>query len=291
VVGSSRADLLLTRGRYVTEQPHHGFRDQETPKIDPTVPHSARVYDYLLGGSTNFEADRKAAVAAGAAVGGIEVAQASVRSNRVFLGQVVRWLAGPAGIRQFLDIGTGIPNDDNVHAVALAVAPDARVVYVDNDPIVLAHAHKLLSAAPAATAYIHGDLLQPETVLARAGELLDLDQPVAVVLNAVLHHIPESDDPYSVVARLMDGVASGSYLAMSHLTDDLQTEEMRALSQSVPSDARYMFAARSRADFTRFFEGLELVEPGIVPIDQWRPDEWDITPEGRYHFGAVGRKP
>jgi trans-aconitate methyltransferase len=275
----------------VTEQPHHGFRDQETPKIDPTVPHSARVYDYLLGGSTNFEADRKAAVAAGAAVGGIEVAQASVRSNRVFLGQVVRWLAGPAGIRQFLDIGTGIPNDDNVHAVALAVAPDARVVYVDNDPIVLAHAHKLLSAAPAATAYIHGDLLQPETVLARAGELLDLDQPVAVVLNAVLHHIPESDDPYSVVARLMDGVASGSYLAMSHLTDDLQTEEMRALSQSVPSDARYMFAARSRADFTRFFEGLELVEPGIVPIDQWRPDEWDITPEGRYHFGAVGRKP
>jgi len=275
----------------VTEPSPKGFRDPETPKIDPTVPHSARVYDYLLGGQTNFEADRKAAVAAGAAVGGIEVAQASVRSNRVFLGQVVRWLAGPAGMRQFLDIGTGIPNDDNVHAVALAVAPDARVVYVDNDPIVLAHAHALLNTAPDATAYIHGDLLQPETVLAQAAELLDLDRPVAVVLNAVLHHVPERDDPYSVVARLMDGVASGSYLAMSHLTDDLQTEEMRALSQSVPSEARYMFAVRSRADFARFFEGLELVDPGIVPIDQWRPDEWDITPEGRYHFGAVGRKP
>jgi len=275
----------------VTEPSPKGFRDPETPKIDPTVPHSARVYDYLLGGQTNFEADRKAAFAAGAAVGGIEVAQASVRSNRVFLGQVVRWLAGPAGMRQFLDIGTGIPNDDNVHAVALAVAPDARVVYVDNDPIVLAHAHELLNTAPDATAYIHGDLLQPETVLAQAAELLDLDQPVAVVLNAVLHHVPERDDPYSVVARLMDGVASGSYLAMSHLTDDLQTEEMRALSQSVPSEARYMFAVRSRADFARFFEGLELVDPGIVPIDQWRPDEWDITPEGRYHFGAVGRKP
>jgi hypothetical protein len=274
----------------VTEPSPKGFRDPETPKIDPTVPHSARVYDYLLGGQTNFEADRKAAVAAGAAVGGIEVAQASVRSNRVFLGQVVRWLAGPAGMRQFLDIGTGIPNDDNVHAVALAVAPDARVVYVDNDPIVLAHAHQLLNAAPDATAYIHGDLLQPETVLARAAERLDLDQPVAVVLNAVLHHVPERDDPYSVVARLMDGVASGSYLAMSHLTDDLQTEAMRALSQSVPSEARYMFAVRSRADFARFFEGLELVDPGIVPIDQWRPDEWEITPEGRYHFGAVGRK-
>ena len=275
----------------MTEPSPKGFRDPETPKIDPTVPHSARVYDYLLGGQTNFEADRKAAVAAGAAVGGIEVAQASVRSNRVFLGQVVRWLAGPAGMRQFLDIGTGIPNHDNVHAVALAVAPDARVVYVDNDPIVLAHAHALLNTAPDATAYIHGDLLQPETVLAQAAELLDLDQPVAVVLNAVLHHVPERDDPYSVVARLMDGVASGSYLAMSHLTDDLQTEEMRALSQSVPSEARYMFAVRSRADFARFFEGLELVDPGIVPIDQWRPDEWDITPEGRYHFGAVGRKP
>ena len=275
----------------MTEPSPKGFRDPETPKIDPTVPHSARVYDYLLGGQTNFEADRKAAFAAGAAVGGIEVAQASVRSNRVFLGQVVRWLAGPAGMRQFLDIGTGIPNDDNVHAVALAVAPDARVVYVDNDPIVLAHAHALLNTAPDATAYIHGDLLQPETVLAQAAELLDLDRPVAVVLNAVLHHVPERDDPYSVVARLMDGVASGSYLAMSHLTDDLQTEEMRALSQSVPSEARYMFAVRSRADFARFFEGLELVDPGIVPIDQWRPDEWDITPEGRYHFGAVGRKP
>ncbi|HZM38542.1 MAG TPA: SAM-dependent methyltransferase [Acidimicrobiales bacterium] len=275
----------------MTEPSPKGFRDPETPKIDPTVPHSARVYDYLLGGQTNFEADRKAAFAAGAAVGGIEVAQASVRSNRVFLGQVVRWLAGPAGMRQFLDIGTGIPNDDNVHAVALAVAPDARVVYVDNDPIVLAHAHELLNTAPDATAYIHGDLLQPETVLAQAAELLDLDRPVAVVLNAVLHHVPERDDPYSVVARLMDGVASGSYLAMSHLTDDLQTEEMRALSQSVPSEARYMFAVRSRADFARFFEGLELVDPGIVPIDQWRPDEWDITPEGRYHFGAVGRKP
>ena len=152
-----------------------------------------------------------------------------------------------------------------------ACGPPDPAVYVDNDPIVLAHAHELLDAKPDATAYIHGDLFQPETILAKAGALLDLDQPVAVVLNAVLHHIPERDDPYAVVARLMDGVASGSYLAMSHLTDDLQSEEMRALSQSVPRDARYTFAVRSRADFARFFEGLSLVEPGIVPIDQWRP--------------------
>jgi SAM-dependent methyltransferase len=290
-VGSTFADTFPPRGHHVTEHTPNGHRDPETPKIDPNVPHSARVYDYLLGGVTNFEADRQAAAAAGAAVGGIEVAQASVRSNRVFLGQVVRYLAGPAGIRQFLDIGTGIPNADNVHAVALEVAPDSRVVYVDNDPIVLAHAHELLKVAPGATAYIHGDLLQPEVILARAAELLDLDRPVAVVLNAVLHHIPDEDNPHRVVARLMDGVVSGSYLAMSHLTDDLQTEEMRALSQSVPSQARYVFAARSRADFSRFFDGLELVEPGVVPIDQWRPDEWPFTPEGRYHFGAVARKP
>jgi trans-aconitate methyltransferase len=263
-------------------------QDPSPAGIDVTIPQSARVYDYWLGGRDNYPPDRELGEALAQAIPTIRT---MVRAQRALLSRIVRYLAGEAGVTQFFDVGTGIPTFGNVHEVAQAVVPESRVLYVDNDPIVLAHAHKLLSAAPAATAYIHGDLLQPETVLARAGELLDLDQPVAVVLNAVLHHIPESDDPYSVVARLMDGVASGSYLAMSHLTDDLQTEEMRALSQSVPSDARYMFAARSRADFTRFFEGLELVEPGIVPIDQWRPDEWDITPEGRYHFGAVGRKP
>jgi hypothetical protein len=273
----------------VPEQPP-GDEDPGPPGIDPTVPHSARVYDYLLGGVTNFEVDRQAAAAAGAAVGGIDVARASVRSNRMFLAQVVRYLAGPARMRQFLDIGTGIPNGDNVHTVARAVAPDARVVYVDNDPIVLAYAHELLTVAPDATAYIHGDLLQPEDILDRSAELLDLDEPVAVVLNAVLHHIPGGADPHGVVARLMDGVAPGSYLAMSHLTEDLRTDEIRALSASVPSSARYRFSARSRDEFSRFFDGLDLVDPGVVPIDQWRPDEWPAPAEGRFHFGAVARK-
>ena len=276
----------------MNDQSPSGDRAADTPEIDPTAAHTARVYDYLLGGVTNFEADRQAAAAAGAAVGGIEVAMASVRSNRVFLGQAIRYLAAEAGIRQFLDIGTGIPNADNVHAVALDVAPESRIVYVDNDPIVLAHAHKLLDARPgSAVNYVHADLHDPDLVLARAAETLDMAQPGAVVLNAVLHHVPHSDHPHAIVARLMEGVVSGSYLAMSHLTDDLQTEEMKALAASVPASARYVFAARSRDEFARFFDGLELVEPGVVPIDQWRPDQWPITPEGRHHFGAVARKP
>jgi hypothetical protein len=260
--------------------------------IDPEVAHSARVFDFLLGGVTNFEADRQAAAAGAASVGGIEVARASVRSTRVFLGQVIRYLAGEAGVRQFLDIGTGIPNADNVHAVALGVAPDARIVYVDNDPIVLAHAHELLADhADGQTAYLHCDVRQPDALLAQAGETLDLDRPVAVILNEVLHHLPDGEDPYRIVATLMAGVAPGSYLAISHLTDDMQTEEMTGLARSVPPSATYVFAARSRIELGRFFDGLDIVEPGIVPIDRWRPGEWAVPGEGRYHYGAVGRKP
>jgi hypothetical protein len=176
--------------------------------------------------------------------------------------------------------------------VALSVAPDARIVCVDNDPIVLAHAHELLGdRTDGNTAYLHSDLLEPDAILERAGETLDLDAPVAVVLSAVLHHLPDSVGPHAIVATLMDGVASGSYLAISHLTDDMQTDEMAAMTRSVPSSARHVFAARSRAEFSRFFDGLDLVEPGIVPIDQWRPGEWPIPAEGRYHYGGVGRKP
>ncbi len=277
----------------MTDQSRRSERAPESTTIDPEVAHAARVFDYLLGGVTNFEADRQAAAAAAASVGGIDVARTSVRSTRVFLGQVIGYLAGEAGIRQFLDMGTGIPNADNVHAIALAVAPDARVVCVDNDPIVLAHAHELLpdDGTDGNTAYLHCDLRDPEAVLEQAGATLDFDQPVAVVFSAVLHHMPDSDEPHAVVATLMDRVCSGSYLAMSHLTDDMQTDEMRGLAQSVPSTARYVFAARSRAEFGRFFDGLDLVEPGIVPIDQWRPGEWPGPAEGRYHYGGVGRKP
>lgn len=262
------------------------------PLIDPTVAHTARVYNYLLGGTTNFEPDREAAKLAAKAVGGFEVATTSVRSNRVFLAQAVRYLAGEAGVRQFLDIGTGIPSADNAHEVALEARPDARVVYVDNDPIVLAHAHQLLpNEAPGSTAFVLGDLFRTDDLLAKAGKTLDLSEPVAVLLIAVLHHYDEASGCYDVVSHIMDAMPAGSYLAMTHLTDDMQTDEMRALAASVPQSARYRFTSRTRDEFARFFEGLELVEPGLVPIDQWRPDQWTMTPEGRYHYGAVGRKP
>lgn len=261
-------------------------------KIDTTVAHEARVYDYLLGGSNNFEVDREAAARAGAAVGGIDVARASVRSNRAFLVQVVRYLAGEVGVTQYLDLGTGIPNEDNVHRVAQQAAPEARIVYVDHDPIVLAHAHQLLQGtAPGVTEFIQGDIHDPDAIVERASAILDFGRPVAVILNAVLHHFPDSDDPYGIVARLVDAVPSGSYLAVSHLTNDMQSEEMAALARSVPAQARYLFAARTHAEVSRLFEGLELVEPGVVPIDRWRPDEPGAPTEGRFHYGGVGRKP
>lgn len=261
-------------------------------KIDTTVAHEARVYDYLLGGSNNFEVDREAAGRAGAAVGGIDVARASVRSNRAFLIQVVRYLAGEVGVTQYLDLGTGIPTEDNVHRVAQQAAPEARIVYVDHDPIVLAHAHQLLQGtAPGATEFIQGDIHDPDAIVERASATLDFGRPVAVILNAVLHHFPDSDDPYGIVARLVDAVPSGSYVAVSHLTNDMQSEEMAALARSVPAQARYLFAARTHAEVSRLFEGLELVEPGVVPIDRWRPDEPGAPTEGRFHYGGVGRKP
>jgi trans-aconitate methyltransferase len=262
------------------------------PMIDTTVAHEARVYDYLLGGETNFEADRVAAERAGAAVGGIDVARASVRSNRAFLAQAARYLASEAGILQFLDIGTGLPNVGNVHTVVQEVAPDARVVYVDNDPIVLAHAHLLLSDTEAgATSYVQGDLRDPDGIVAGAAATLDFDAPIAVILNAILHHIPDGDEPYRHVARLMEAVPAGSYLAISHLTDDMQSEEMAALARSVPAQARYRFRSRTHAELSRFFEGLEMVEPGLVRIDEWRPDDPDGPVEGRYHYGGIGKKP
>ena len=264
----------------------------ESTKIDSTVAHEARVYDYLLGGTTNFEVDRKAAVRAGAAVGGIEVARASVRSNRLFLKQVVRYLALEAGVDQYLDIGTGIPNDDNAPAVAQATLPSARVVSVDNDPIVLAHTHALLkSTREGATDFFEADLRHPGDIVRQAKSTLDLRRPVAVLLLAVLHHVPDADDPYEIVAQLMKALPSGSYLALTHLTGDVLTEETDALARSVPKDAPYAFAVRSLVQVGRFFEGLELVAPGIVPIDQWRPDEPDAPYEGRFHYGAVARKP
>jgi hypothetical protein len=245
---------------------------EEPIGVDTAIPHMARVYDYLLGGRTNFAADRRLAEHATAALpGGIEEARRNVRANRQFLTWAVRHLAGELGVRQFLDIGTGIPSDDNVHAVARQVAPDARVVYVDHDPIVLAHAHLLLRGVPrGATDYLDVDLREPETIVHRAAATLDFTEPVGLMLLGVLHYVLDDENPYDLVTRLVDAVAPGSYLVISHLASDIQPEAMAELArrhnESAPAD---LAAIRSHAEVSRFFDGLELLEPGVVSVDHW----------------------
>jgi hypothetical protein len=264
------------------------------PVIDTRVAHAARIYDFLLGGVVNFAIDRQAAEQANVDMpGGIDRARAHVRSNRDFLRRAIRWLAGEMGVRQFLDIGTGIPNADNVHGVAQQTAASCRVVYVDNDPIVLAHAHELLKSTPeGATAFLYGDLRDPTDVLLRSGATLHFDQPIAVVLVAVLHFLDDADDPYGIVSRLMAKVPSGSYLVISHGTADIDPDNMMRLADRLSARSRETFVWRTRAEVTRFLDGLEMVEPGVVAVDEWRPDPpASQDPERLVPFyGAVGRK-
>jgi hypothetical protein len=275
--------------------PGRGHDDGQVD-IDLTVPHPARVYDYLLGGTHSFEVDRIAAERGAEAVGGIANARADVLANRRFLARVIRYLAGEAGVRQFLDIGTGIPNADDVHTVAQQVARDARIVYVDHDPIVLAHAHQLLRSTPeGATAFVQADLRDPETILHQAAETLDLTQPVAVILVAVLHFIAAEDDPYGIVAQLLEALPAGSYLAVSHLTGDFAPKQMDKLVAALNQTASDPFTLRTRDDVARFFDGLDLVEAGLVQVDQWRsaPDTGPQATGGWVpsFYGAVGSKP
>jgi S-adenosyl methyltransferase len=258
------------------------------PAFDTSVAHQARIYDYLLGGKDNYAADRAAAEA----VLTIYPEMAfTARANRAFLGRAVRYLAGEAGIRQFLDIGTGIPTAGNTHQVAQEIAPESRVVYVDYDPIVLAHARALLTSNEAgATDYIDADLHDTGTILRRAAELLDFTRPVAVTLLAILHVIPDSDDPHEIVATLMDALPAGSHLAISqpgsdllsrHMVDDLENVADRMMRQQI--------TYRSREQMARFFQGTDLVAPGLVPVEEWRPDP--SSPAGNsVLWCAVGRK-
>ena len=258
--------------------------------IDSTVAHPARVYDYWLGGTNNFAADREAAERVLAATPGL---RARVQANRAFLARVVRYLAAEAGIRQFLDVGTGIPSADNTHEVAQAVAPDSRVVYVDNDPIVLIHAQELLASAPeGATQYIEGDLRDPAAILEAAARTLDFTRPAALMLLGVLHLIGDSEDPYRIVAELMDALAPGSYLAISHPASDInaaaQAEAQKRYNERVSTPQ----TLRNRAEVTRFFDGLDLVPPGVVYVHAWRPDPADVPPaDGVSAHGGVARKP
>lgn len=265
-------------------------RSWEEIEIDTSVAHAGRMYDYMLGGTTNFAVDRQACVEGNRDFpGGIEAAKAGLRANRDFLGRAVRHIA-QAGVRQFLDLGTGIPSDDNTHAVALSVAPDSRIVYVDNDPIVLAHAHQLLARTPESnTSYLFGDMRDVDTILPEASETLDFDQPVGLVLVAILHFVTPDDDPYGLVAKLVDAVPSGSYLAISHLASDIMAEEMAALYKRIGERTKETFVLRSRDEVARFFDGLDLVDPGVALVSDWHID----SPGGAQlpMYAAVGVKP
>jgi SAM-dependent methyltransferase len=236
--------------------------------IDTSTAHPARVYDYWLGGKDNFAADREAAQLALQAYP--QLAEA-VKSNRAFLARAVRYLTGEPGVRQFLDIGTGIPAASNTHEVAQGEAPDARIVYVDNDPIVLLHARALLKSSPqGACDYVQEDLRHPDAILAHAARTLDLGRPVALMLLTVLQFIGDAEDPYALVARLMAALAPGSYLVISHPTDDFNPnrgESIQRYNERVADQA----TLRGRDETVRFFGGLDLVEPGVVSSSQWRP--------------------
>jgi hypothetical protein len=256
--------------------------------FDPRVPNIARVYNYWLGGKDNFAADRQ--------VGDVALQKDpyrawSVRANRAFLSRVVRFLALEAGIRQFLDIGTGIPTANNTHEVAQAAARDCRIAYVDNDPVVLSHARALLRSTPEGCCiYIHADARDPETILREATRTLDFAKPIAIMLIAIMHCVPDADEPYSVVNRLLDAVPRGSYLALSHPASDINPEIRRAVNRKLNEVLASPTTLRNREQVTAFFDGLDLLEPGVVLVSKWRPDTEieERTPTSLW--GGIARK-
>jgi hypothetical protein len=262
----------------------------ELIKIDTSVAHSARVYDYLLGGKDNFAADREAGDQMIAALPNVV---SGSRMNRAFLARAVRYLVAACGIRQFLDIGTGIPSAGNTHEVAQAIAPQARVVYVDNDPIVLAHARALLIGTPEGLVdYLHADLRDPEQILSATASTLDFSQPIALMMLLVLHMIPDADGPHNIVGRLLSALPHGSYLALSHPPSDILPDNVAEVQHRFNErlGAGQSMTARSRDEVARFFCGLELVPPGVVQVHEWRPDG-PLDPDAPASvWCAVGRK-
>jgi len=273
-----------------------------TPELDTGAPQSARIYDYWLGGKNNFAADRAVAEALATQIPTIRT---MVRSQRTFLARTVEYLVGNAGIRQFLDIGTGLPSANNIHEVAQRLAPDSRVLYADNDPIVLAHGHALMRSTPQGrTAFILADLREPSTILTdpTLHDTLDLDRPVALFLVGILMHLHDSDDPHGIVATLLDALPSGSYLALTHPTADFNPEAMAGMAATAEQSG-IPYVPRSRTATEAFLTGLEIVEPGLVPIPAWNPlsrGNESVTPPGTptspdpyavYGWAGVARKP
>ncbi|MGP3969234.1 SAM-dependent methyltransferase [Streptomyces sp. 6N223] len=258
------------------------------PRIDTSVPQSARIWNYFLGGRDNYEVDRAA---------GDEVIKMfpgivdGARGARYFLARAVRHLAEVEGVRQFLDIGTGLPTVDNTHEIAQRVAPASRVVYVDNDPLVLAHARALLSStAEGTTDYIDADLRDPEAIVAAAGRILDFDRPVALMLMGILGHIEDYDEARSIVRRLVAALPSGSFLV--HYDSTSTSEEYIAAADFYNARATVPYILRSPEQLAGFLDGLELVEPGVVSCSRWRPDTLALgLPAEIHQYGGVARKP
>ncbi|MFB6984337.1 SAM-dependent methyltransferase [Streptomyces scopuliridis] len=259
--------------------------------IDTTKPHPARVYDWFLGGKDNYPVDEEMAKQLLALdARGPEMA----RVNRAFMHRATRWLGTEGGVRQFLDVGTGIPTEPNLHQIAQEVAPDSRIVYTDNDPIVLRHAEALLRSTPeGVTEYVQADVREPESIIEAAGTILDLTRPVALSLVALLHFVPDEDGAYELVRRLLDPLPSGSYLVISHATGDFDREssdQARALYRQ----RGLALALRSRDEFAAFFTGLDLVEPGVSLAADWRPELGEVVPvpgnEPIPGYAAVARK-
>jgi O-methyltransferase involved in polyketide biosynthesis len=270
-------------------------RGSEPHGFDPSVASPARVWNYWVGGKDNFAADREAAEMV------LELLPHMMllaQLTRRFLIDTVHQLAAEHGIRQFLDIGTGLPTADNTHEVAQRVAPESRIVYVDNDPVVITHAHALLAGTPeGVTDYLDADLRDPARILTEAARVLDFSQPIAVLLIGILHFIPDSDDPYGIVARLMDAVPSGSYLVIVHGASDIQAEAVAESSRVYNRMSSVPYTPRSYEQVARFFDGLDLLDPGVVPIGYrpatGQPDAsvGSTPPDGGTSYCGIGRKP
>jgi hypothetical protein len=259
-----------------------GVRAEE---IDTSRPHPARIYDYLLGGKDNYEVDREAGDQLAAAAPEVRI---GVRANRAFMRRAVRYVVG-SGVRQILDVGTGLPTSPNVHEIAQEAAPDVRVAYVDNDPIVSAHGNALLSRA-GRTSIVLGDLRDPRAIVDHPDvrQVIDFDEPVALLLVAVLHFLTDAEQPAEVVATLRDALPAGSFLVLSHATGDFAD---RSGAQAIYNRATATLNLRSRAEVTRLFDGFELIEPGLAQVPFWRPDAPPPVRSAEIGFyGGVARK-
>jgi hypothetical protein len=257
------------------------------PKLDASVPHSARFWNYLVGGKDNFESDRRAAIEVCAA---LPVLADLAKDGREFLIRAVRFLAGEAGIRQFLDVGTGVPTANNTHEVAQAVAPDSRIVYVDNDPIVLVHARSLLTSTPEGmTDYLDADVRDPAAIVRGAATTLDFSKPIGLMLVGIMNFVMDDDQAREIVARLLAACPSGSYLVMQHPAseDPGMVECIRRWNQH----GKDQLVARSREDVAGYFDGLELLDPGVVTLNEWRPDDPSLAEKYVPSYAAVGYKP